>query len=306
MNKPKITVIGSINMDLVTVTPTLPNVGETVLGSQFSTIPGGKGANQAVAAARLGADVTMIGCVGKDVFGQELLAHLKKEGVNIDNVEPVTHKETGTASITIANGDNSIIVVQGANNEVTSSFIKEKEELIATSDILLLQLEIPIETVEAAAKIAQQNGVRVILNPAPIQPLSQQLVNAVDFITPNEHELSVLLDQKERLETIKEKLVITKGAEGISYFDNGKEVTVPSFQVDVIDTTGAGDTFNGAFAVALSNDFSLEGACQFGAAAGALSVTKLGAQSGMPTLEELSNHWCLSPPEFCRKTLMTK
>jgi ribokinase len=290
MKNKKITVIGSINMDLVTCTNRVPVMGETVLGESFHTIPGGKGANQAVAAARLGADTCLIGCIGNDLFGQDLLAHLKKQGINTDYVEPVTHSTTGTASITISNGDNHIIVVPGANYAVTPEFVAKHEQVIAESDILMLQLEIPLDSVEKAVEIANKHHVKVILNPAPIQPLSKELLKKIDYLTPNEYEQQLLFESNEWTEIEREemisKCIITKGSKGIVFYSNG-EKEIPSYKVDVVDTTGAGDSFNGALAYSLSHGASLEDACQFANAVAALSVTKLGAQGGMPTLEEV-------------------
>ncbi|MBT2216992.1 ribokinase [Virgibacillus dakarensis] len=287
--QPKITVIGSINMDLVTEANRRPEAGETVLGKQFSTIPGGKGANQAVAAARIGGKVTMIGCVGEDPFGKELLDHLEAEGIIIDNMESVPGVKTGIAAITLAEEDNSIVVVPGANNLVTERMILQNEEVIANSDAVLLQLEIPLSTVVNAAAIAYQHGVRVILNPAPFQKLPDKLIDFADVITPNEHEYEELIkDYSGDLNKLKEKLVITKGGEGIVYYEKGTEIHVPGHQVEVVDTTGAGDSFNGGLAVQLAKGASFEDSCHYACAVGALSVTKFGAQSGMPTDKEVN------------------
>lgn len=285
----KIIVIGSINMDLVTSSTVFPKPGETVNGTSFLTIPGGKGANQAVAAARLGADVSLLGCVGDDLFGKELVEHLIEQRVSILDVEPVTHTETGIASITLAEGDNSIIVVPGANYHVTPELVAKYEDRIAACDTMLLQLEIPMESVEMAVKLGRKHGLTIILNPAPIAKLSKEMLIDIDYITPNEHEVVELLEGliEEQKNKIKEKLIITKGAKGITYYRNGNEHHIESYPVEVVDTTGAGDSFNGALAVALTAGKPLEEACQFANAVGALAVTKLGAQSGMPTKEEV-------------------
>lgn len=277
-------------MDLVTLTNRVPVMGETVMGESFHTTPGGKGANQAVAAARLGADTTMIGCVGSDSFGRELVQHLQKEGINTENVEPVTHCSTGIASITIANGDNQIIVAPGANFQVTPEFVASHEEVIANSGILLLQLEIPLESVEKAVELAAKHQVQVILNPAPIQKLPKELLLKVDYLTPNEHEQQLLFSsadwtEEERL-AIQKKCIVTRGSKGITVYRD-QQIDIPSFKVDVVDTTGAGDTFNGALAYYLSEGASLEDACKYAIAAAALSVTKFGAQGGMPTKEQV-------------------
>lgn len=288
MRKPKITVIGSINMDLVTIAKRMPLQGETVVGETFRLIPGGKGANQAVAAARLGADVQMIGAVGADAFGTELLQHLQKEGIIVDGVKPVTDIETGIATIIISEGDNRIIVVPGANHALCPDDVKRWEEKIATSDVCLLQLEIPLSVVEQAVSIATRHGVRVILNPAPAQPIPDVLLAQVDFLTPNEHERDIVLAGRS-IEKWAHKFIVTEGKRGVSLQQNGERVLIPGFHVPVVDTTGAGDTFNGALAVALSKGMALEDACRYANAAAALSVTKLGAQTGMPTEKELES-----------------
>ncbi|WP_163152175.1 ribokinase [Anoxybacillus sp. MB8] len=288
MRKPTITVIGSMNMDLVTIVKRMPLQGETVLGEMFRLIPGGKGANQAVAAARLGADVHMIGAVGADAFGTELLQHLKREGIFVDGVKPVTDIETGIATIVISEGDNRIIVVPGANHALCPDDPERWEEKIAKSDVCLLQLEIPLSVVERAVWIAKRHGVRVILNPAPAQPLPDMLLDQVDVLTPNEHERDIVLAGR-AIEKWAHKFIVTEGKRGVSFQRNGEWIRIPGFHVPVVDTTGAGDTFNGALAVALSKGMALEEACRYANAAAALSVTKLGAQTGMPTKKELES-----------------
>ncbi|WP_047154652.1 ribokinase [Aneurinibacillus tyrosinisolvens] len=298
MKKSKVTVIGSINMDLVTETPRVPAIGETVLGRNFSTFPGGKGANQAVACARLGAEVTMVGCVGDDGFGRELVHYLLTEHILMDYVEPVTHTATGIASITVQDGDNSIVVVPGANHELTVKKVAALETIIQHSDIVLLQLEIPLETVEAAANIAHKHGVPVVLNPAPAVRLPENLLDKVSFITPNEHELAIMAgaegeqaeDYCSLMQRYPGKVVMTKGSEGAYYvLPDGSVGHEPGRKVEVMDTTGAGDTFNGALAVMLAEGKSLEEATKYAVAASALSVTRFGAQSGMPTKDQVDN-----------------
>ncbi|MBU5672590.1 ribokinase [Paenibacillus brevis] len=283
--KPKVTVVGSINMDLVTITSQVPKRGETLFGEHFQMNPGGKGANQAVAAARLGAHVQLIGCVGKDRFGEDIVAHLQEQGVDVSNVEPVTDV-TATATIVVADQDNSIIVVPGANNYVTASFVESRREVIANSDILVLQLEIPLDGVRKAVQIAKENGVKVILNPAPIQSLPSDLIQDIDYLTPNEHE-QMLLRQDRSAEELSGKLIVTKGSEGVCIYEEGREINVPAYKIDVVDTTGAGDSFNGGLAYALGKGVSLRDACKYGNAVAALSTTKLGAQTGMPTGAEV-------------------
>lgn len=285
-NIPKITVVGSINMDLVTIADRLPKKGETLIGQQFQMNPGGKGANQAVAAARLGAQVQMIGCVGKDHFGEDLLQHLSENGVDVSSVESVADS-TGTAAINVSNQDNHIIVVPGANNHVTAPFVESKREIIAASDILILQLEIPLEGVQKAAEIAKENQVMVILNPAPIRDLPDSLLEQIDYVTPNEHE-EELLRKGRNGKDLKKKMILTKGRKGVSFYENGMEINIPAYKVKVVDTTGAGDAFNGGLAVALSKKgYGLNAACQYGNAVAALSTMKIGAQTGMPLKEEV-------------------
>jgi ribokinase len=289
MKKPMITVLGSINMDLVTVTEFMPNQGETLLGQSFSTFPGGKGANQAVAAARLGADVVMLGKVGADLFGSKIIDLLHKENVNENYIEISTEKETGTASIIVSNQDNRIIVVPGANNEVTPEWVLDHEEQIKNSDLLLLQLEIPLKSVVKATEIANKHGIPVILNPAPIQKLPIKLLKGVTYLTPNEHEFKQLLNQasKDEIELIKAKSIVTKGEKGVEFQLNKQQICLEAMQVEVIDTTGAGDTFNGALAVALTRKQSLGDAVYFATVAASISITKMGAQTGMPCISEI-------------------
>ncbi|WP_121610962.1 ribokinase [Mesobacillus foraminis] len=280
---PVITVVGSINMDLVTLTDKVPQMGETLMGTKFQTNPGGKGANQAVAAARLGVHVKMIGCVGKDQFGTELLQHLQNQGVDTAHVETVEDR-TGIATIIVSGQDNSIIVVPGANDHVTGDFVESRRDIIAQSDLLLLQLEIPLEAVQKAVQIAKENGVKVILNPAPIRDLPGELLGNIEYLTPNEHEYKLLPSHNEEFH---KKVILTKGREGVSCYEGNQLVNIPAFNVSAIDTTGAGDSFNGGFAVGLSKGLSLKEACQYGNAVAALSTTRLGAQTGMPTANEV-------------------
>lgn len=295
LKKPRITVLGSINMDLVTITEKMPQQGETITGQAFSTFPGGKGANQAVAAARLGAEVYMLGKLGNDLFGKKLKEILTKENVNTDFVDVASNKETGTASIIISDDDNRIIVVPGANKEVTPEWVSSYEEQIRKSDTLLLQLEIPLESVRKAAQIAKKHKVPVILNPAPYQKLPNALLKDVTYLTPNEHEFKQLLEEatKEELDIIRAKSIITKGEEGVEFHLNNEKVLVNALKVDVVDTTGAGDTFNGALAVELSKKQDIKEAVLFASIAGSLSVTKLGAQSGMPSLNDVKEIYVL-------------
>ncbi|MEK4322744.1 ribokinase [Bacillus sp. FSL K6-3221] len=285
-----IVVVGSCSMDLVVTSDKRPNAGETVLGKSFKTVPGGKGANQAVASARLGADVYMVGRVGDDAYGQDILSNLETQGVRTSYMKPVTEMESGTAHIILAEGDNSIVVVKGANNEVTPDYVREVFSTIDNIGMVLIQQEIPEETVEAVCAICSEKEIPVILNPAPARKVSQQVLEQAAYITPNEHEAVLMFDglpTSEALRQYPNKLLITEGKNGVRYFDGTKDVLVPGVPVEAVDTTGAGDTFNGALAVALTEGKSLYDALAFANLAASMSVTKFGAQGGMPTREEL-------------------
>ncbi|MCY7582923.1 ribokinase [Bacillus safensis] len=285
-----IVVVGSCSMDLVVTSDKRPNAGETVLGESFKTVPGGKGANQAVASARLGADVYMVGRVGDDAYGQEILSNLQTQGVRISHMKPVTEMESGTAHIILAEGDNSIVVVKGANNEVTPDYVNDALSTIDDIGMVLIQQEIPEETVEAVCSICSEKEIPVILNPAPARKVSQQVLDQAAYITPNEHEAVLMFDGlpiEDALRHYPNKLLVTEGKNGVRYFNGSKEVLVPGVPVEAVDTTGAGDTFNGALAVALTEGKSLYDALAFANLAASMSVTKFGAQGGMPTREEL-------------------
>lgn len=287
---PTISVIGSSSMDLVVQTKKRSGVGETIIGDHFTTLPGGKGANQAVAASRLGVNVYMIGCVGDDFYGKQILNNFKKEKVNVQYVKIIEGVSSGTAHITVVEGDNSIIVVQGANAHVTPEIVKEAIPAIQKSDIVLIQQEIPEETVEYVCDLCEKENIPLVLNPAPARNVSTNVLTKATYLTPNEHEYSILLKGMSREDALKifsNKLVITEGEKGVRYHNGEKEIIVPTFKVNVVDTTGAGDTFNGAFAVALSEGKNIREAVMFANRAASLSITKLGAQGGMPLREEV-------------------
>lgn len=300
MKAPHIVVIGSLNMDIVIEADRHPQLGETILGSNARFIPGGKGANQAVAAARLGARTTMIGAVGADSFGQEILKSLDIDGVSRNSVKIMDGSSTGIASIFLSNGDNSIVVVPGANHQLLPEDIDNYDDIIQDADILLLQLEIPLETVCHAAKKAKWHGKTVILNPAPAQTLPSELLKNVDYITPNRSELSLLTGintEGDELEVAMRSLmqmgvtnvVTTLGADGSAFLEKSSTLQkVPGYRVPVIDTTGAGDSFNAGLAYWLVSRGSLEQSVSFAAKASALAVTRFGAQAGMPSLEEVA------------------
>lgn len=285
-----ICVIGSSSIDLVVTSSRRPGAGETVLGQSFKTVPGGKGANQAVAAARLGAEVVMIGRVGDDTFGTDILENFKANHVNTSNVKPVTHCESGTAHIILAEGDNSIVVVEAANREVTPAYVDEAAEAIRLADIVLIQQEIPEETVIHVSQLCAEYQTPLLLNPAPAREVPQEVIDNASYITPNEHEAAILFKGMKPAEALRQypnKLFITEGSKGVRYFDGNEEVLVPTYKVEAVDTTGAGDTFNAAFAVALAEGKSIQDSVRFANRAASLSVTKFGAQGGMPTRNEV-------------------
>ncbi|MBT2117751.1 ribokinase [Dyella sp. LX-66] len=295
----RVVVVGSINMDLVTLAARFAGPGETVLGERFLTIPGGKGANQAVAAARLGAEVALVGALGDDAFGQQLYDGLAREGIALDHVQRIADCGSGTASITVAGGENEIIVVPAANARVTPAQVEAASDAIARADAVLVQMEIPLESVEATLRLGHRLGVPVILNPAPAQRLPVEWLQLARYVTPNQHELAILLgadaaqDFRALMRKAPSPVVLTRGGEGAWYRESGDPAHQPGFKVDAVDTTGAGDTFNGALAVFLHE--GLPQAVRKACAAAALSVTRLGAQGGMPTLTEL-DAWLAQQP----------
>lgn len=301
MNQPKIAVIGSINMDLVTRAKRFPKMGETLMGVDFHHYMGGKGANQAVAAARLGADVRMIGAVGDDEFGYEMLANLSRSGVSTECVKTLAGVQSGMANIIVADGDNAIVVVGGANLGLQAEDIWAFEAQIAEVDVVLAQLEIPLSCIMAAAEIAQKHGKPFILNPAPAQKLPQELLEKVTLLTPNAYELAISLDLpldlsiEEQIAQAPCPILMTVGSQGAVYNDEeGYLHRVPSFRVMQVDSTGAGDTFNAAFAVFWKTK-GMAAAVRKACAAAALSVTKSGAQGGMPFAGELEEFLAQQP-----------
>jgi ribokinase len=284
----KVVVVGSINLDLVVQADRFPKIGETMFGTDSKMLPGGKGANQAVAAARLGADVTMIGCVGEDAYGEIVLKNFQENMVDTSCIKKVA-EPTGVAYITIAENDNSIILVQGANACVDRSLIDKYQAQILAADIVITQCEIPIETIRYLIDFCAENDVRLILNPAPTPEIAPEYLAKVTFLTPNEIEINQLFQQDAQtvLREHPNQIIMTYGAKGVRYHDGEKLMEVPSYKVPVIDTTGAGDTFNAAFAVAYAKDQELEKAITFANLAASKTVQGLGAQSAMPRIEEL-------------------
>ncbi|PAE20322.1 ribokinase [Bacillus sp. 7504-2] len=287
----RIAVVGSINMDLVVETDIIPKKGETVLGNHFFIAPGGKGANQAVAAARLGGNVTMFGSVGIDQNGETLRAILKEEGVETAFINIVEGVATGVAIIEICENDNRIIVAQGANQYTNLEYLTKVSQELLNYDVILLQHEIPMESIEYITNYLSIYNKTIILNPAPAFTLSEETLKCITYITPNEHEYKMVLntsdDMDEVLKRFPNQLLITRGEEGVTYYDGKNIITVPSMNVDIVDTTGAGDTFTGAFGVAISQGQDLQRAIHFANCAAGLSITKMGAQKGMPTLDEV-------------------
>ncbi|MEJ6529735.1 ribokinase [Exiguobacterium sp. USCH10] len=285
----RIVVIGSISMDLVVTSDKRPQAGETVIGESFRTVPGGKGANQAVAASKLGSTVQMVGCVGNDPFGQQIVENFKQHGVDVAHVRVIPNEVTGTAHIVLAEADNSIVVVQSANKQVIFTE-EELDQLLDEQSFVLLQLEIPIETVKQVTAYCKEKGIPMLLNPAPSQPLPPEVIEDVTYLTPNEHECRDLfkgLSVDEVLERYPNKLLVTEGVRGVRFHD-GREVRhVPAIRANVVDTTGAGDTFNGALAVSLIEQEDLETAVRFAVVASGMSVEGFGAQGGMPTREDV-------------------
>ncbi len=284
----KIAVIGSINMDLTAKAERHPGKGETVSGRELQYIPGGKGANQAVAAARLGGNVAMFGCVGEDAFADRLVENLRCNGVDASHISRISGESSGIAMITVAEGDNSIVVIPGANEFVTPGYLEERKSAILEADIIVLQNEIPMESVEYAAAIGRETGKVVIYNPAPVVPLPQRILENISYIIPNEHEVSLLFPGNNDLDSLLEKqggkLIVTLGAEGAAAWADGHILRIPTRPARVVDTTGAGDTFNGAFAFGLASGYSVEEALRFANVAASLSTEKYGAQGGMPSI----------------------
>ncbi len=290
----KIAVVGSINIDMVVQADRIPLKGETLMGKSLSYTPGGKGANQAVAVARLGGEVTMFGAVGDDDNGKKLLKILKEEGVSADFIETKDNVNTGIAIITVGESDNTIIVVSGANNLVDKNYIDKVKEELLTHDIVIMQNEIPMETIEYVAGICNQKNIITILNPAPAKNISKDLIGKMTYITPNEHEAAIIFGEdnihKSLIEN-KEKLIITEGSKGVKIaLSSGEIKTVEARKSNVCDTTGAGDTFNGAFAYAISNKMSITDSLRFANVAAGLSTEKFGAQGGMPTKEQVEQN----------------
>jgi ribokinase len=298
-NKPKIVVVGSSNMDLVVKSPRIPAVGETILGEDFIMTPGGKGANQAVAAAKLGAEVYLVAKLGDDVFAEQSLKNFEKEGVHTEYVIRTAEAPSGVALITVDHaGDNVIVVAPGANQRLSPEDVGKARSAIVSSDAVVAQLEVPLETVEFAARLAHGSGVPFILDPAPAQKLSPELLAMVDVLKPNETEAQILtgvevknensarIAAEELLECGVKAVIITMGAKGFLLATSESTEVVPAVKVKAVDATAAGDAFTGSLAVGLAQGKTLRDAALFANHVAALSVTKMGAQSSMPARQE--------------------
>ncbi|MDF9845344.1 ribokinase [Paenibacillus sp. PastF-1] len=295
-----IVIIGSLNMDMVVRTSRAPEAGETLFGQAFALSPGGKGANQAAAAARLGAEVTMIGRVGKDGFGREMLEVMRKEGVHTEYIGQSETQATGVASIVVdGEGENRIIVVPGANLEMGREDIAALEPVIRQAEMVVMQLETDLSMCEEAASMAHSHGIPVILNPAPARVLTDELLQHVAYLTPNETEAGILAgmavnsiaDAEQAAQLLLQKgvenIIVTLGSKGALIVNHAGSQHIPGFPVQAVDTVAAGDSFNGALAYQLTSGKTLTEAVRFANAVGALAVGKQGAIPSLPQLVEV-------------------
>ncbi len=300
MARDGILVVGSANMDMVVMTKKFPQPGETVFGGGFGMFPGGKGANQAVCCAKLGGKVNFLGKMGNDLFRERLAATMKRDGVRLDHLSIDQETSTGLALITVdGTGQNEIVVVSGSNMSLRPSDLDRHRSIFSTIRILLLQLEIPVVTVARAAKLARERAATVILNPAPARRLPKSLFRMVDYLTPNETELELLsgmsVSTLRSAEAAARKVladgvrnvIVTMGAKGCLLVNSATTRVFPARKVKPVDTTAAGDAFNGALAYALASGSSLMEAIPFANSVAAFSVTRMGAQSSMPTMKEI-------------------
>ncbi len=298
---PHIVVVGSLNMDLIVRVPEMPAPGETILGRDFRTVPGGKGANQAVAAARMGADVTMIGCIGNDSFGTTLVTNLEAEGINTSHVKVIPDAASGIAMITLDEaGQNSIVVASGANMSLTPDHVRAAWDSFKDVDVVVMPLEVPLTCIEEAAKLSKESGAQVVLNPAPAQPLPDELLTNIDVLVPNETETALLSGKSvDTLQQAREAaqhllrhgiktVVLTLGSRGgLLVNQDGHSKQFDAHAVKVVDTTAAGDAFVAALSVGIAEGDDWESAVRMANAAGALAVTKMGAQPSLPTRTEV-------------------
>ncbi len=300
----KVVIVGSLNMDLVARAPRLPRAGETLAGDSFVTVPGGKGANQAVAAARLGAGVAMIGCVGDDAYGEQLRSALLAEGIDCQAVTAVKGESTGVALIVVDDSSqNAIVIVAGGNGHVTSSVVDSFDALLNQADVIICQLEVPTATVGHVIQRGHELGKTVILNPAPVSgPLPAEWYAWIDYLIPNESEAAAMtglaVDSVASADAAATallasgvgKVIVTLGAQGALFANHACSQHFPAPQVKPLDTTAAGDTFVGGFAAALAKGKSESDAIRFAQIAAALSVTRFGAQTSIPTLNDVMSY----------------
>lgn len=297
----KITVVGSLNMDIVIETPHMPTGGETVSGRNVMLVPGGKGANQAYAVGKLGGNVTMIGAVGQDAAGDALLENLKKVNVNVSGIRRMEQGVTGQAYITVDDqGENSIILIAGTNGLVTKELIDDNIDILRESDIVIMQLEIPLDVVEYTKELAIKEGKTIIVDPAPaVTDIPNHFWKGIDYIKPNETELAILtgLKMETRDEIVQgarmmiekgvKNVIVTLGGDGCLFVTKETEEFFPSHKVKAIDTTAAGDSFTAAFALSLSQGKEYKEAVELGQKVSSIVVTKKGAQTSIPTMEEV-------------------
>ena len=298
----QVTVVGSFMYDLVATVPRRPKTGETLVGNTFGMFLGGKGANQAIAASRAGSKVTMVGRLGNDFFGKQFLEKFSKEGINTDFVTQDDENGTGVAMPLIdASGDNSIVIIPQANMALTVENINQAQSTIADADVLVMQCEVPMDANQRAAEIAKQNDTLVILNPAPAQLIPDQILKLVDIIIPNEIETEtltglptkteneVLVAGRNLLSKGVETVILTLGDRGSLLLNEDGEKLIPAFDVSVVDTTAAGDSFCGVLAASLANGISIDLSVEIANAAGALAVTKLGAEPSLPQRDAIDD-----------------
>lgn len=306
----KIVVVGSINCDITTYIKDFPKAHETIMAERTSVSVGGKGLNQAVAAARAGAEVAMVACIGNDQFGEQTLAYLRENKVSTNHISRIDSVTTGTATILVANsGDNMIVVSPGANAHLTKQLVEQAHATIAEADILIVQLETPLATIEAALRIAKEAGVKTILNPAPADSNAVRLLPFVDIVTPNETETEALVgiypDSPEATEKAIQAfhrlgtngVIITKGENGCSISIDDNRIDIGAFDIDMVDATGAGDVFNGVFATCTARKIDHEEAATRASAAAAISVTRPMAEGAAPFEGEIE--------EFLEKNILT-
>ena len=300
MEKPKIVVVGSSNTDMVIKMERLPIPGETIIGGDFIMAAGGKGANQAVAAARLGGEVTFVARVGTDMFGKQAIQNFQHEGINTNFIIEDDFSPSGVALIFVdRKGENSIAVASGANSKLSEQDVAKAEEEIKNAKVMLLQLETPLETVRYAVRLASETGTKVILNPAPARKLDEGLLRMITVLSPNESETELLTgvkvedekSAKQAAEVLRAigiaNVVITMGSKGSFLVTEDQAVMLPTKKIEAMDTTAAGDAFNGALAYALAKNEPIEDAVRFANLVGAFSATKMGAQPSMPSFDEI-------------------